>query len=315
MPIAGQALDFPVLKRVFRFTRPYRRTFYLTVALTLVMACLAPLRPWLTQATLDDYVVRGDRPGLLWMTGLLLAVLCVQSLVQFFHHLLTNRLGQGVVRDMRVTLFGHILRFPLRYFDRTPIGTLVTREVSDMETVADIFAEGLIIIIGDIAQLAVIIGVMFYTDWRLTLISLSTIPLLVVATTIFKNKIKASFNDVRTQVARLNSFVQEHLTGMRVVQLFNREHEEMRQFEKINRGHRDANIRSVWYYSIFFPVVEILSAISIGLLVWWGTHGVIRETVSFGHVVAFIMYIYLLFRPIRELADKFNTLQMGMVSA
>jgi len=315
MSKTGEALDLDILKRVLSYARPYRRVFWLTVVLTLVLASLAPLRPWLTQVALDRHVAHNDMPGLLRMTGLLCVILVVQSAVQFYHHLLINRLGQDVVRDLRVALYAHLLGFPVRYFDRTPIGTLVTREVSDMETVADIFAEGLIIIIGDIIQLAVIVGVMFYADWRLALISLSTIPLLVGATVVFKNKIKATFSEVRTQVARLNSFVQERITGMRIVQLFNREREEMRRFEGINRKHRGANVRSVWYYSIFFPVVEILSALSIGLLVWWGAYGVIRETVSFGMVVAFIMYINLLFRPIRELADKFNTLQMGMVGS
>jgi ATP-binding cassette subfamily B protein len=184
-----------------------------------------------------------------------------------------------------------------------------------METIADIFSEGLIIIIGDLLQLIVIIGVMLYTDWKVTLICLTTIPLLLIATNVFKNKIKATFGDVRTQVAALNTFVQEHLTGIRIVQMFNREETEMEKFKKINRKHRDANIKSVWYYSIFFPVVEILSAVSIALLVWWGSGEVITNALSFGMLVSFIMYINMLFRPIRELADKFNTLQMGMVSA
>ena len=184
-----------------------------------------------------------------------------------------------------------------------------------METIADIFSEGLIVIIGDILQLIVIISVMFFIDWRLSLISLSTIPILMFATNIFKNNIKSSFEEVRTQVSALNTFVQEHLTGMRIVQIFNREEEEYKKFDGINKEHRDANIRSVWYYSIFFPVVEILSAVSIGLIVWWGSGAVIRSEVSFGSLVAFIMYINMLFRPIRELADKFNTLQMGMVSS
>src|SRR6185436_13854997 len=246
---------------------------------------------------------------------LMFALLLVQSAIQFFHNYMVNLLGQQVVKDMRVKLYSTILNFRLKYFDTTPIGTLVTREISDMETIADIFSEGLIVIIGDIITLFVIIIFMFFTDWRLTLISLSAVPFLIIATRIFQNKIKDVFKDVRTQVAHLNTFVQEHITGMKIVQMFNRESEEMKRFDKINQAHRDANIRSVWYYSIFFPVVEILSAISIGLLVWWGAHGVIKEMTSFGNLVAFIMYINLLFRPIRELADKFNTLQMGMVSS
>lgn len=313
--VTGKVFDFPILKKVFAFVQPYRKTFYITVFLTLLIAAIAPLRPWLTQITLDKYVAFSDNEMLLWMTLLMGGILLLQSALQFYHSFMTNLLGQQVVKDMRVKLYSHILNFRLKYFDHTPIGTLVTREVSDMETIADIFSEGLIVIIGDIVQLLVIILFMFYTDWRLSLISLSTVPLLMIATRVFQKKIKEIFREVRTQVAHLNTFVQEHITGMRIVQMFNREEEEMKRFDKINRAHRDANIRSVWYYSIFFPVVEILSAISIGLLVWWGAHGVIQESVSFGNLVAFIMYINLLFRPIRELADKFNTLQMGMVSS
>jgi len=313
--ITGKAFDFPILKRVFVFVKPFQRTFYLTVVLTLLIAAMSPLRPWLTQVTLDKYVAVSDGKMLLWMAVLMFALLLVQSAIQFFHNYMVNLLGQQVVKDMRVKLYSTILNFRLKYFDTTPIGTLVTREISDMETIADIFSEGLIVIIGDIITLFVIIIFMFFTDWRLTLISLSAVPFLIIATRIFQNKIKDVFKDVRTQVAHLNTFVQEHITGMKIVQMFNRESEEMKRFDKINQAHRDANIRSVWYYSIFFPVVEILSAISIGLLVWWGAHGVIKEMTSFGNLVAFIMYINLLFRPIRELADKFNTLQMGMVSS
>ena len=313
--VTGKAYDFPVLKRVFEFVKPYRKIFRATVILTLLLAVLGPIRPWLTQLTLDRYIQDSNIIGLLTMTTLMIIVLLVQSLLQFYHNHQTNLLGQFVIRDMRVKLHRHILGFPVAWFDKTPIGTPVTRIFSDMETIADIFSDGLIVIIGDILQLAAIITYMFFIDWQLTLVSLSTIPLLLIATNIFKNKIKKTFNDVRTQVAALNVFVQEHLTGMRVVQVFNREEKEMEGFKEINRRHRTANVKSVWYYSIFFPVVEILSAISIGLIVWWGARDVIRETASFGTLVAFIMYINLLFRPIRELADKFNTLQMGMVSS
>lgn len=313
--VTGKAYDSSLLRRVFAFTKAYRGKFYTAVLITIVLACLAPLRPFITQYTLDNSVATNDAIGLRNMTLLMVVLLLVQSFIQYNHSYLTNLIGQKVIKDMRVKLFDRMINFRLSYFDKTPVGTTVTRNVSDMETVADIFSEGLIIIIGDVLQLAVIIAVMFYTDWRLALISLSTIPFLLIATNVFKNKIKATFNEVRTQVAHLNTFVQEHLTGMRIVQLFNREQEEYKRFDAINKEHRDANVRSVWYYSIFFPIVEILSAISIGLIVWWGAGGVVREEVTFGNLVAFIMYINLLFRPIRELADKFNTLQMGMVSS
>jgi ATP-binding cassette, subfamily B, multidrug efflux pump len=315
MSVSGNAFDSKLLRRIFGFTKPYRKLFYIAVSLTVTLALVSPLRPILTQYTLDNFVTTDNARGLLFMTLAMVAVLILQSFVQYFHSWYTNLLGQEVIRSLRSSLFDRMINFRLGYFDRTPVGTTVTRSVSDMETIADIFSEGLIMIIGDLLQLIVIIGVMFYMDWRLALISLSTIPLLMIATNIFKNKIKESFGDVRTQVAALNTFVQEHLTGMRIVQIFHREKEEYKRFDAINKEHRDANIRSVWYYSVFFPVVEILSAISIGLIVWWGAGGVIRGEVTFGNLVAFIMYINMLFRPIRELADKFNTLQMGMVSS
>lgn len=315
MSISGKAFDSNLLKRVFRITRPYRNLFWMGLLLTILLAALSPLRPIMTQYILDHFLLQGNAKGLALVTIGMVMVLLSQSLVQYFHTWTTNELGQKVIRDLRNTLFDRMLSFRLRFFDKTPVGTSVTRSVSDMETIADIFSEGLIVIIGDLLQLAVIITVMFALDWRLALISLSTIPFLLIATNIFKNKIKETFGDVRNQVSALNTFTQEHLTGMKIVQLFGREQEEYRRFELINARHRDANIKSVWYYSIFFPVVEILSAISIGLIVWWGAGGVIRDEVTFGNLVAFIMYINMLFRPIRELADKFNTLQMGMVSS
>jgi ATP-binding cassette, subfamily B, multidrug efflux pump len=315
MSVSGKAFDQGLFKRIFEFTKPYKKIFWIGVALTIGLALLSPLRPILTQYTLDNYVANDDEGALLQMTMLMFGLLIIQSLFQFMHSWYTNLLGQEVIRGLRIALFKRMINFRLSYFDKTPVGTTITRSVSDMETIADIFSEGLIVIIGDILQLIVIITVMFSLDWKLALISLSTIPLLLIATNIFKNKIKETFGDVRTQVAALNTFVQEHLTGMRIVQIFNREETELKKFDHINQQHRDANIKSVWYYSIFFPVVEILSAISIGLIVWWGSGAVIRDQLTFGILVSFIMYINMLFRPIRELADKFNTLQMGMVSS
>ncbi len=313
--VSGKAFDFHLLSRVFGFTKPYRRIFYTTVLFTLLLAILGPLRPWLTQVALDNYISNSDVEGLIRITLIMILILIIQSVIQFFQNYQSNLLGQFVIRDLRVKLFGHIIRFKIAWYDKTAVGTPVTRTISDMETIADVFSDGVIVIIGDILQLVVIVGYMIYMDWQLTLIGLATIPFLMIATNIFKNSIKSAFNEVRTHVASLNVFVQEHLSGIRIVQMFNREEKEFVKFKVINQLHRDANIRSVWYYSIFFPVVEILSAISIGLIVWWGAGDVILGEASFGMVVAFIMYINLLFRPIRELADKFNTLQMGMVSS
>jgi len=315
MSATGKAFDGNLLRRLFRYAAPYKNIFRASLLLTIALALLGPVRPLMTQQILDHYIAGENVNAIIWMSMGMVAILMLQSTLQFFHSWNTNLLGQKVIKDLRNALFERMQSFNLRFFDKTPIGTSVTRSVSDMETIADIFSEGLIIIIGDFLQLTVIITVMFVVDWRLALISLSTIPLLFIATNIFKNKIKVAFSDVRTQVAALNTFVQEHLTGMRIVQVFGRQEEELNKFKDINHLHRKANNRSVWYYSIFFPVVEILSAISIGLIVWWGAGGVIREEVTFGNLIAFIMYINMLFRPIRELADKFNTLQMGMVSS
>lgn len=289
--------------------------FFWSVLLTLSIAAIAPLRPFLIQKAVDDYVLYNDKPGLINMSLILVGLLFFQTIIQYYHTLLTNTLGQSVIRDLRKQVFNHITKLRLKYFDKTPIGQLITRTVSDLETIADIFSEGLIVIIGDILQLVTIIGVMLYIDWRLTLVVLIPIPLLILATYIFKEAIKSAFQDVRIQVSKLNTFLQEHISGISIIQYFAREDQEFRKFKSINAEHRDAHIRSNWYYSIFFPVVEIISAISIGLLVWYGSKSVLDNQISPGIVISFIMFVYMLFRPIRELADKFNTLQMGMVGA
>ncbi len=313
--VTGKAFDVSLLKRIFEYVKPYKKSYYLAVLLTIAVAFVAPLRPLLVQYAFDNYIMIPNEPMLLNMTLLMVGLLFFQSLLQYYQTYLTSWLGQTVIRDLRVKLFKQIIDFRLKFFDNTPIGTLQTRTISDMETIADIFSEGLIIMIGDILQLIVIIVWMLCISWQLTLISLSSLPLLLVATKFFQRGIRETFKEVRTQVAHLNTFVQEHITGMSIVQIFNREEVEMKKFEEINNLHAKANIKSVWYYSIFFPIVEILSAASIGLLVWWGAKEAIHDRVSLGSIVAFIMYINMMFRPIRELADKFNVLQMGMVSS
>lgn len=313
--VSGNAVDINLLRRVFQFVRPYQKIFIWSIVLTVLLAILAPVRPWLVQLTLDKYIIENDKSGLMNMTLIMLALLVLQSFVQYFHTFSTNVLGQSVIKDLRVSVFNHISSLRLKYFDRTPIGQLITRTVSDLETIADIFSEGLIVIIGDILQVIAIIAVMLYTDWKLTLVVLIPMPFLMVASYVFKEAIKSAFQDVRNQISNLNTFLQEHITGIKIIQYFARENQEMRKFKRINAKHRDAHIRSNWYYSIFFPVVEIISAISLGLLVWYGSESILANKISPGVVVSFIMFINMLFRPIRELADKFNTLQMGMVGA
>jgi len=311
----GQIVNTKLLTRVFQFVKPYRIVFYKAVFLTIVLAVIAPVRPYLVQYTIDHFIFEANLLALIWMVLAMLLVLIIQMLVQYYHTLFTNLLGQSAILDLRKKIVNHLLSLKLSYFDHTPIGTLVTRSVSDLETIADIFSEGLLVIIGDILQIAVLVSVMLYLDWRLTLISLSTIPFLLLATYIFKEKTKVAFQEVRTEVAKLNTFLQEHISGMKIIQLFHREKQEQANFEAINLRHREAHIKSVWYYSIFFPVVELMSATSVGILVWYGSKEVMQDAVSLGVIVSFIMYLNMLFRPIRELADKFNTLQMGMVSA
>jgi ATP-binding cassette subfamily B multidrug efflux pump len=313
--ITGKAVDWAIIKRIFAYVKPYRKNFILAVFTTITLAFLSPIRPYLVQYTFDHYVSVPNAEMLLYMTGVLLALLLLEATFQFSDSFLTNRLGQSIIKDLRVQLYKHIISLRLKYYDTTPIGTLVTRAVSDIETIADIFSEGLIVIIGDLLKISVILVVMLLLNVKLTLIILTPIPVLLVATYIFKQSVQASFQEVRTQVARLNAFVQEHITGMNIVQVFNREKAELKHFEDINARHRDANIRSILAYSIFFPVVEILSSVSLGLIVWWGGKGILNQTATVGELVSFIMYTNMLFRPIRQLADRFNTLQMGMVSS
>lgn len=298
-----------------RYMSPYKGIFWTSVILTVLLAAVAPALPMLVEYTIDKYILRTDASGLTWMLIAMIALLVVQTVIRYYHTLATNVLGQNVIRDIRIQVFNHIINLRLKYFDNTPIGRLITRTISDLETISNIFSQGLIQIIGDLLQLIVIFGVMFYTDWKLTLIVLIPMPILIWATYIFKESMKSAFVDVRTWVSNLNTFLQEHISGMAIIQYFAREEQEMGKFKAANRMHRDAHIRANWYFSIFFPVLEIILAIAIGLLVWYGSKQILANTISPGVVVAFLMYINMIFRPIRELIDKFNTLQMGMVSA
>lgn len=301
-----------------KFVMPYKGRFYIVVVLTFVLGFLSPYRVYLTQVILDKYVAAGNYRMMLYFTILLLGMLLVQSLLQYVHTYISGRIGQFVIHDIRILLVRHILNLRLRFFDKTPIGRLVTRTISDVETLADVFSEGLAAMASDLLQIVFILAFMFWTDWRLSLVSLSTIPLMFVATYIFKEKIKVAFNDVRNAVANLNTFVQEHITGMNIVQIFGSEKVEFEKFKEINREHRHAHLKSVLYYSVYFPVAEIIAAMGIGLLVWYGAKSVLHAEltgITIGTLTAFIMYIQMFFRPIRMIADRYNTLQMGIVSS
>lgn len=313
--VSGNIIDFKVLKRIFRFVKPYIGKFYFLVVLTFAIAILAPVRPYLIQLTVDNHIMVGDFQGLINMTLILVGLLILQAIVQYAHTYLSGWMGQYIIKDIRIALYQHLLKLRLKFFDRTPIGRLVTRNVSDVETLSDVFSEGLAAMVGDLLQLIFILAIMFYTDVKLTLVILATLPFLLITTYIFKEKIKVSFNHVRNAVSNLNAFVQEHITGMNIVQIFNSEESEYKKFKAINQEHKKANLNSVMYYSIYFPVAEVIQAAGIGLVVWFGASNVIQGELTLGVLIAFIMYIQMFFRPIRMIADRYNTLQLGIVSS
>lgn len=313
--VTGKTYDTALVRRMADYMTPYKGIFWISVVLTILLAAVAPALPMLVEYTLDKYILQSDSSGLTWMLIVMIVLLIAQTIVRYYHTLTTNLLGQNVIRDIRIEVFNHIINLRLKYFDNTALGKLITRTISDLETISNIFSQGLIQIIGELLQLVVVAAVMFSTDWQLTLVVLIPMPVLIWATYIFKESMKSAFVDVRTWVSNLNTFLQEHISGMAIIQYFAREKQEMEKFKAANRKHRDAHIRANWYFSIFFPVLEIILAIATGLLVWYGSKQILANAISPGVVVAFLMYINMIFRPIRELIDKFNTLQMGMVSA
>jgi ATP-binding cassette, subfamily B, multidrug efflux pump len=306
--VSGKAFDMAVFRKMMAFAKPYQTRLIGTTLLIIVLAILGPIRPFLIDKMVQGPIRNGDGLGLMYWTIFIIALLVLESVIQFYQTYSANALGQNVILDIRTKLFKHLTGFRLRYFDKTPIGRLVTRAVSDIETISEVFSSGILIIFGDLLKLFIVVGFMFYMNWRFTLIILAPIPLLFIATRIFKKSIEVAFRKVRAEVARLNTFVQEHIQGMSIVQVFGREKEEEKRFKAINAEHRKAHIDSVWAYSIFFPVVEILSAISMALLVLWGLKAVSQEGQDsyelIGQVLAFTFYINMLYRPIRQLADS-----------
>lgn len=293
----------------------------MTGVLVLILAALAPIRPWLIRVGIDDNLPSesndqtSDPQGLLNIFLLVVGFLLIEALLQFFQTYMANKVAQSVTLDLRSQLYDHVLRFRLKFFDDTPVGTFVTRLVSDIDGIAQVFSNGILTIIGDLLRLIVVIFVMFYIDWKLALIVIIPIPILLMATRVFQRVIKKAFIEVRNQVAKMNVFVQEHVTGMSIVQIFNREKKEQEKFRDINKQHMKAHLRTVWAFSIFFPVVELLSASSVALLLWWAIGDVAKEELSLGIMMQFILYVFMLYRPIRQLADRFTVLQEGMVNA
>jgi ATP-binding cassette subfamily B multidrug efflux pump len=311
--------DSKLFKRILKISNPHIKLLIYGVLITVFLAFLSPLRPYIIGKLVGDYVRLSDERSLLLGSLLVIGILIIESVMLIAVSYISSDLGQRVVKDLRDQLFHHITKLKLRYFDQNPIGMLVTRSVSDMETIADIFSQGLLVILGDLLKLAGVLTFMFYINWKLTLIVLIPIPVLLISTNIFKKAIKSSFQDVRKQISFLNSFIQEHITGMNIVQIFSREEVESNKFNKINEAHKKAHIKGIMAYSIFFPVVETLSALSIALLVLFSVWSISFGGVDYGTVttemMSFILYISMLFRPIRMLADRFNTLQMGMVGS
>jgi len=308
-------LDRAVLAQILALAAPYRRRFVWTGVLVLATSALIWVRPALIRHAVDVELASGNLQGMLEVFAAVVAVLLAEAFLQYRSAYLANWVAQSVSLDLRGLLFRHVARFRLRYFDRTPVGTLVTRHVGDVDGIADVFSNGILNAVGDLLSLTVVVVAMAVIDWKLTLVVLVPIPVLIVATRLFQRAIKASFTDVRNAVARMNEFVQEHVTGMHIVQAFNRQPREAQRFADINAAHREAHIRSVWAYSVFFPVVELLSATSVALLLWLGMNDVLAERVTLGVLLQFILYVFMLYRPIRQLADRFNVLQMGVVNS
>jgi ATP-binding cassette subfamily B protein len=301
----------PLLKRVLQFAGPYKKRFYTSIVLAIVLAVLTPVRPYLIQLTVDKYITGKLVQALINITVIQILFLIIETGLRFYFSYITSWLGQAVVKDMRIKVYDKVLGLNLRQFDKTPIGTLTTRTVDDIERINDIFADGLIPIIADLLAIICVLGYMFWADWQLTLICLMPFPVLILATYYFKESVNRSFHRVRNAVSDLNAFVQEHITGMYIVQAFAAEDRELKKFKKINGEHRDANVKAIFAYSVFFPVVEIVLASSIGLIVWFGS----KQQVEAGVITSFILCLNLLFRPLRIIADKFNVLQMGIIAS
>ncbi len=297
------------------YAGPFRKQFYISTALAIVLSALTPIRPLLVGITVDKYIIGNDFHGLVIISLISLGVLLAESIGRYYFLFITNWLGQNVVKNLRVKVFKHLIGLRLTYYNNTPVGISTTRTINDLETINSVFTEGAIQIIADLLTIIFVITFMFIVNWQLAVLSLISLPMIIYATYIFKEGIKSTFQEVRTAVAKLNSFLQERITGMKVVQIFNAEAQEYENFKSINKDHRGAQVRSVWYYSVFFPVVEIIIAFATALMVWRGAHSVLQERATLGDINAFILYLSILFRPLRMLADKFNTLQMGVVSS
>lgn len=313
----AKAFDSNLFKRILKYTKPYKARFYGVIAFAVLLSVFAALRPYLLKQTVDSYIQPKDQEGLLWYAVLMGIVLLFEVFSQFYFVYWANWLGQDIIKDIRTKLFNHMLTFRMKYFDNAPVGQLVTRSVSDIEQIARIFSQGLFMIISDLLKMIVVLGFMFYMNWRLTWIVILAMPILVYATRVFQQKMQLAFEEVRNQVANMNTFVQERVTGMKIVQLFNREDIEFEKFKEINQKHNKAWIKTILYNSIFFPIADIISSLSLGAVVIYGGFHILDgdKFTTFGDLFSYTMFIGMLFNPLRQIADKFNEMQMGMIAA
>lgn len=313
--ILGKAYDAKLMKRLLVYVKPYKKYVVLAIIFNIVVAALGPLRPYLTKVAVDDYIANSDYNGLLIISLLLIGVLLFQSFIQYFLTYFTQLMGQKIIYDLRVQIFSHIQKLALRFFDKTPIGRLVTRTTNDVEALNELFSSGIVMVFSDIFIILWILIFMFFMSWDLSLVTLSVLPILIYATFLFRRKVREAYRDVRFHLARLNSYMQEHVTGMSIVQIFTKEKDELKNFSGINADHKKANIASIFYYAVFFPVVEILSSLAIALIIWYGGGQVIQDAMTIGVLFAFIQYTEMFFRPIRDLSEKYNIMQTAMASS
>ena len=313
--INKNSFDLHLLKRVLKLTTPYKRLFYYTIFLAVALAPITAIRPYIIKEMVDVNIFQNDISGLKLMAIIYVCITLLNTWMRYSLIYKTSVLGQSVIKDLRVRVFKHISKLKLRFFDQTPIGTVTTRTINDVEAIKRIFEQGSITIVADILSIFMVLAMMFYASWKLTIIFLLTVPLLVIATYIFKEKVKEAYQKVRSQISAMNAFLQERITGMRVIQIFNAQDQEMTKFKSINRKYTQANLDSIFYYAVFFPVVELINALALALLVFWGTKGIWNASISPGAVIAFPLFLNMIFRPIRNLANRFNELQMGLVAA
>jgi ATP-binding cassette, subfamily B, multidrug efflux pump len=313
--ILGKAYDARLMRRLLGYIKPYKKYIIIAIIFNIVVAALGPVRPYLTKVAVDDYIVNGDYNGLMIISILLFGILILQGVIQYFLTYYTQYLGQRTIYDLRSQIFSHVQRLALKFFDKTPIGRIVTRNTNDVEALNELFSSGIVMVFSDVFIIVWILVFMFFMDVNLSLVTLSVFPVLIYGTFLFRKKVRESYRDVRLHLARLNSYMQEHITGMNIVQIFRKEKDELKRFSDINSEYREANIKSIFYYAIFYPGVELLSSVAIGLIIWYGGGEIIQGTLTIGVLFAFIQFTEMFFRPIRDLSEKYNIMQTAMASS